>query len=144
MLLVHFSDMQQMLLLNTVNVFVLIFIFSFSEGSNLTPAHHFPDFRFKTYAPVAFRYFRELFGIRPDDYLVRTERCVYPDHPVQQEHLSMPVNKAAKKLFKSVAVCSACSCSSFFPPCSHCVPFCHYFLSHQESFTSSVRLCFFK
>ncbi|KAA8590037.1 hypothetical protein FQN60_013402 [Etheostoma spectabile] len=37
--------------------------------SNLTPAHHFPDFRFKTYAPVAFRYFRELFGIRPDDYL---------------------------------------------------------------------------
>ncbi|RXM94964.1 Phosphatidylinositol 4-phosphate 5-kinase type-1 gamma [Acipenser ruthenus] len=39
------------------------------EGSNLTPAHHFPDFRFKTYAPVAFRYFRELFGIRPDDYL---------------------------------------------------------------------------
>lgn len=42
-----------------------------SEGSNLTPAHHFQDFRFKTYAPVAFRYFRELFGIRPDDYLVR-------------------------------------------------------------------------
>lgn len=43
-----------------------------SEGSNLTPAHHFSDFRFKTYAPVAFRYFRELFGIRPDDYLVRS------------------------------------------------------------------------
>lgn len=42
----------------------------YSEGSNLTPAHHYPDFRFKTYAPVAFRYFRELFGIRPDDYLV--------------------------------------------------------------------------
>ncbi|ELV10744.1 Putative PIP5K1A and PSMD4-like protein [Tupaia chinensis] len=40
-----------------------------SEGSNLTPAHHYNDFRFKTYAPVAFRYFRELFGIRPDDYL---------------------------------------------------------------------------
>ncbi|XP_051964645.1 phosphatidylinositol 4-phosphate 5-kinase type-1 beta-like [Xyrauchen texanus] len=40
-----------------------------SEGSNLTPAHHFPDFRFKTYAPLAFRYFRELFGIKPDDYL---------------------------------------------------------------------------
>ncbi|XP_023659697.1 phosphatidylinositol 4-phosphate 5-kinase type-1 alpha-like isoform X2 [Paramormyrops kingsleyae] len=38
-------------------------------GSNLTPAHHYNDFRFKTYAPVAFRYFRELFGIRPDDYL---------------------------------------------------------------------------
>lgn len=42
-----------------------------SEGSNLTPAHHYPDFRFKTYAPLAFRYFRELFGIKPDDYLVR-------------------------------------------------------------------------
>ena len=41
-----------------------------SEGSNLTPAHHFPDFRLKTYAPLAFRYFRELFGIKPDDYLV--------------------------------------------------------------------------
>ena len=44
----------------------------FSEGSNLTPAHHYSDFRFKTYAPIAFRYFRELFGIRPDDYLVST------------------------------------------------------------------------
>lgn len=43
-----------------------------SEGSNLTPAHHYSDFRFKTYAPIAFRYFRELFGIRPDDYLVST------------------------------------------------------------------------
>lgn len=49
---------------------------SFSEGSNLTPAHHFPDFRFKTYAPVAFRYFRELFGIRPDDYLVRFDSLI--------------------------------------------------------------------
>lgn len=43
----------------------------YSEGSNLTPAHHYPDFRFKTYAPLAFRYFRDLFGIKPDDYLVR-------------------------------------------------------------------------
>ncbi|XP_041823207.1 phosphatidylinositol 4-phosphate 5-kinase type-1 alpha-like [Melanotaenia boesemani] len=40
-----------------------------NEGSNLTPAHHYGDFRFKTYAPVAFRYFREMFGIRPDDYM---------------------------------------------------------------------------
>ncbi|CDQ68551.1 unnamed protein product [Oncorhynchus mykiss] len=45
-------------------------IFFPSEGSNLTPAHHYSDFRFKTYAPIAFRYFREMFGIRPDDYLV--------------------------------------------------------------------------
>lgn len=46
------------------------YVFSPSEGSTLTPAHHFPDFRLKTYAPLAFRYFRELFGIKPDDYLV--------------------------------------------------------------------------
>ncbi|KAL0962534.1 hypothetical protein UPYG_G00341370 [Umbra pygmaea] len=44
-------------------------IFFPSEGSNMTPAHRYSDFRFKTYAPIAFRYFRELFGIRPDDYL---------------------------------------------------------------------------
>ncbi|XP_037549061.1 phosphatidylinositol 4-phosphate 5-kinase type-1 alpha [Nematolebias whitei] len=44
-------------------------IFFPNEGSNLTPAHHYGDFRFKTYAPVAFRYFREMFGIRPDDYM---------------------------------------------------------------------------
>ncbi|KAM6948341.1 phosphatidylinositol 4-phosphate 5-kinase type-1 gamma-like [Aplochiton taeniatus] len=49
--------------------YVVESIFFPSEGSNLTPAHHYPDFRFKTYAPLAFRYFRELFGIRPDDYL---------------------------------------------------------------------------
>ncbi|XP_062866841.1 phosphatidylinositol-4-phosphate 5-kinase, type I, alpha, a isoform X2 [Trichomycterus rosablanca] len=44
-------------------------IFFPSEGSNVTPGHHHGDFRFKTYAPIAFRYFRDLFGIRPDDYL---------------------------------------------------------------------------
>uniref|UniRef100_T1J4I1 PIPK domain-containing protein n=1 Tax=Strigamia maritima TaxID=126957 RepID=T1J4I1_STRMM len=41
-----------------------------SEGSNSTPAHRCAEFRFKTYAPVAFRYFRDLFGIQPDDYLL--------------------------------------------------------------------------
>ena len=50
----------------------MMLISDYSEGSNLTPAHHYSDFRFKTYAPIAFRYFRELFGIRPDDYLVST------------------------------------------------------------------------
>ncbi|RWS27334.1 phosphatidylinositol 4-phosphate 5-kinase type-1 alpha-like protein [Leptotrombidium deliense] len=40
------------------------------EGSNITPAHHYSDFKFKTYAPVAFRYFRDLFGIQPDDFLL--------------------------------------------------------------------------
>ncbi|XP_029700522.1 phosphatidylinositol 4-phosphate 5-kinase type-1 alpha-like isoform X1 [Takifugu rubripes] len=44
-------------------------IFFPSAGSYLTPAHHYGDFRFKTYAPMAFRYFREMFGIRPDDYM---------------------------------------------------------------------------
>jgi len=41
-----------------------------SQGSQLTPAHHFSDFKFKTYAPIAFRYFRDLFGIQPDDFLL--------------------------------------------------------------------------
>ncbi|XP_064294069.1 phosphatidylinositol 4-phosphate 5-kinase type-1 beta isoform X3 [Phalacrocorax carbo] len=49
--------------------YVVESVFLPSEGSNLTPAHHYPDFRFKTYAPLAFRYFRELFGIKPGDYL---------------------------------------------------------------------------
>ncbi|XP_055374548.1 phosphatidylinositol 4-phosphate 5-kinase type-1 alpha isoform X3 [Condylostylus longicornis] len=40
------------------------------EGSTLTPAHHFSEFRFKIYAPIAFRYFRDLFGIRPDDFMM--------------------------------------------------------------------------
>ena len=40
------------------------------EGSSQTPAHDYSDFRFRTYAPVAFRYFRELFTIQPDDFLV--------------------------------------------------------------------------
>nr|XP_002816448.3 phosphatidylinositol 4-phosphate 5-kinase type-1 alpha [Pongo abelii] len=49
--------------------YVVESIFFPSEGGDLTPAHHYNDFRFKTYAPAAFRYFRELFGIPPDDYL---------------------------------------------------------------------------
>ncbi|XP_043572904.1 phosphatidylinositol 4-phosphate 5-kinase type-1 beta-like isoform X2 [Chiloscyllium plagiosum] len=49
--------------------YVVESVFLPSEGSNLTPAHRYPDFRFKTYAPLAFRYFRELFDIKPDDYL---------------------------------------------------------------------------
>ncbi|XP_075677780.1 phosphatidylinositol 4-phosphate 5-kinase type-1 alpha-like isoform X5 [Dermatophagoides pteronyssinus] len=40
------------------------------EGSQTTPAHHYSDFKFKVYAPIAFRYFRDLFGIQPDDYLL--------------------------------------------------------------------------
>ncbi|XP_065218020.1 phosphatidylinositol 4-phosphate 5-kinase type-1 alpha-like isoform X6 [Planococcus citri] len=41
-----------------------------SDGSNHTPAHHYSEFTFKTYAPIAFRYFRDLFGIQPDDFLI--------------------------------------------------------------------------
>ncbi|CAB1320928.1 unnamed protein product, partial [Coregonus sp. 'balchen'] len=40
-----------------------------SKGSNLTPAHHYGDFRFNAYAPLGFRYLREMFGIRAEDYL---------------------------------------------------------------------------
>lgn len=42
------------------------------EGSSLTPAHHYSEFRYKIYAPIAFRYFRDLFGIQPDDFMVGT------------------------------------------------------------------------
>lgn len=59
------------------SLMVYLFLALSSEGSNLTPAHHYSDFRFKTYAPIAFRYFRELFGIRPDDYLVSINPKAY-------------------------------------------------------------------
>lgn len=45
-------------------------VFFPKEGSNLTPGHRGNDFRFKTYAPIAFRYFRELFKIQPEDFLL--------------------------------------------------------------------------
>lgn len=38
-------------------------------GSQLTPCHDGDEFKFKTYAPIAFRYFRELFNVRPEDFL---------------------------------------------------------------------------
>eukprot|EP00731_Ephydatia_muelleri_P017032 Em0010g130a len=41
-----------------------------SAGSDNTPAHKFPDFTFKTYSPVGFRFFREAFGIKAEDFLV--------------------------------------------------------------------------
>ncbi|KAK0425429.1 hypothetical protein QR680_009196 [Steinernema hermaphroditum] len=40
-----------------------------SEGSLTTPSHQYGDFRFKTYAPMAFRHFRDLFNIKPADFL---------------------------------------------------------------------------
>ena len=41
------------------------------EGTRTTPAHRFNDFTIRSYAPVAFRHFRELFNIKPDEFLVR-------------------------------------------------------------------------
>merc|ERR1719219_1231727 len=40
------------------------------NGSSQTPAHSFSVFTFRTYAPMAFRYFLNLFGIQRDDFLV--------------------------------------------------------------------------
>lgn len=40
------------------------------QGGQITPAHHYSDFRMKIYATVGFKYFRALFGIEPDDFLV--------------------------------------------------------------------------
>ncbi|XP_067631375.1 phosphatidylinositol 4-phosphate 5-kinase type-1 sktl [Eurosta solidaginis] len=46
------------------------------DGSSITPAHHYSEFRFKVFAPIAFRYFRDLFGIAPDDFLM--SMCASP------------------------------------------------------------------
>ncbi|KFD53226.1 hypothetical protein M513_05936 [Trichuris suis] len=40
-----------------------------AEGTHTTPSHSYGDFRFKTYAPIAFRYFRDLFNILPEDFM---------------------------------------------------------------------------
>ncbi|KNC71803.1 hypothetical protein SARC_15655, partial [Sphaeroforma arctica JP610] len=40
------------------------------EGSTLTPAHSNSPFTFTTYAPRAFRYFRDVFGILPEHFLL--------------------------------------------------------------------------
>jgi len=41
-----------------------------TQGSQTTPAHHNGDFTFTCHAPLAFRYFRDLFGIEQQDYLM--------------------------------------------------------------------------
>ncbi|XP_020619470.1 phosphatidylinositol 4-phosphate 5-kinase type-1 alpha-like isoform X2 [Orbicella faveolata] len=41
-----------------------------SEGSRETPSHRFSDFKFKTYSPVAFRYFRDLFVMNPAEFMM--------------------------------------------------------------------------
>lgn len=52
------------------------------EGSSMTPAHHYSEFRFKIYAPIAFRYFRDLFNIQPDDFMV----CIFDYYNNSQFH----------------------------------------------------------
>ena len=47
--------------------------FFFSGGSPTTPAHRCKDFYFKTYAPRAFKRFRNEFGIEADNFLVILE-----------------------------------------------------------------------
>lgn len=77
-------------------------IFFSSEGSTLTPAHHYPDFRLKTYAPLAFRYFRELFGIKPDDYLVSVQNehnIILIQHVVVDVSVHFNTDKQSTELF---------------------------------------------
>ena len=40
------------------------------KGSSQTMPHKFSEFTFRTYAPLAFRHFLKLFGIKRDDFLV--------------------------------------------------------------------------
>ncbi|CAD5207355.1 unnamed protein product [Bursaphelenchus okinawaensis] len=47
-----------------------------SEGSATTPSHNYGDFRFKTFAPLAFRYFRDIFHIQAADFL--NSLCTQP------------------------------------------------------------------
>ncbi len=56
------------------DVFERIFLFLFNRSGRTTPKatppHRFNDFTIRSYAPVAFRHFREKFNIKPADYLV--------------------------------------------------------------------------
>uniref|UniRef100_A0A915PT80 PIPK domain-containing protein n=1 Tax=Setaria digitata TaxID=48799 RepID=A0A915PT80_9BILA len=47
-----------------------------SSGSQSTPSHSYGDFRFQTYAPTAFRTFRDLFAIKTADFLRSV--CMFP------------------------------------------------------------------
>ncbi|XP_055309018.1 phosphatidylinositol 4-phosphate 5-kinase type-1 alpha-like, partial [Sitodiplosis mosellana] len=46
------------------------------KGSSQTPAHHYAEFRLKTYAPIVFRYFRGFFRIQPHDFM--SSLCTEP------------------------------------------------------------------
>jgi len=44
------------------------------NGSKHTPAHRYSDFKFKSFASMAFRHFRYLYKVQPDDFLVRLNK----------------------------------------------------------------------
>jgi 1-phosphatidylinositol-4-phosphate 5-kinase len=52
-----------------LTVEIIHFPRSGSSAPKHTPSHRFNDFTIRSYAPVAFRHFRETFNIRPIDYL---------------------------------------------------------------------------
>ena len=54
-----------------------IFRFFPARAANKRPVIPYSDFRFKTYAPLAFRFFRRLFEIPPDLFLVRWEKVKF-------------------------------------------------------------------
>jgi len=75
-----------------------------SDGGPQTPAHHCSDFSFKTYAPVAFQYFRELFDIRSEDYMVciftfTLLRCIQGMKVALHGSETWPVKEATRKTF---------------------------------------------
>ena len=45
------------------------------NGSSTTPAHSYTDFTFRTFAPLAFRYFLQLFSVKRDDFMVSIYNC---------------------------------------------------------------------
>ena len=45
--------------------------FVISDGSKSTPSHPYAEFRLKTYAQTAFRFFRNAFGVEPSSFIVR-------------------------------------------------------------------------
>ena len=47
------------------------------SGSSTTPAHSFSDFTFRTFAPLAFRYFLQLFSVKKDDFMVGKTQSDY-------------------------------------------------------------------
>ena len=49
---------------------IYYFTFVFREGSKSTPSHTYAEFRLKTYAQIAFRFFRNAFGVDPSAFIV--------------------------------------------------------------------------